>query len=79
MTLQGEDVYGGQIAYSSAIHGISLTYGLIEDGTVDTTHKALYGYFTPEGNFPSINVGYEWSYDDSAASSADVVHTIFLA
>ena len=71
MTLEGEDAYGGQIAYSSDKYGISLTYGLIEAGTADTTHTALNGYFTPEGNFPSISVGYEWSHDDSAASSAD--------
>ena len=71
MTLQGEDAYGGQVAYSSDSYGISLTYGLIEAGIADTTHTALNGYFTPEGNFPSISVGYEWSHDDSAASSAD--------
>ena len=59
MTLEGEDAYGGQIAYSSDKYGISLTYGLIEAGTADTTHTALNGYFTPEGNFPSISVGYE--------------------
>ena len=71
MTLQGEDAYGGQVAYSSDSYGISLTYGLIEAGTADTTHTALNGYFTPEGNFPSISVGYEWSHDDSAPSSSD--------
>ena len=71
MTLEGEDAFGGQVAYSSDKYGVSLTYGLIEAGTADTTHTALNGYFTPEGNFPSISVGYEWSHDDSAASSAD--------
>ena len=70
-TLEGEDAYGGQVAYSSDMYGISLTYGLIESGTADTTHTALNGYFTPEGNFPSISVGYEWSHDDSVLSSAD--------
>ena len=71
MTLQGEDAYGGQIAYSSDLYGISLTYGLIEVGASDTTHTALNGYFSPEGNFPSISVGYEWSNDDSKPASSD--------
>ena len=76
-TLEGEDAYGGQIAYSSDKYGVSLTYGLIQEtptggGTVyDTTHTAFNGYFSPEGNLPSISVGYEWSHDDSAVSSAD--------
>ena len=71
MTLEGEDAYGGQVAYSSDTYGISFTYGLIEIGNADTTHTALNGYFSPEGNLPSISVGYEWSHDDSAASTAD--------
>ena len=78
MTLQGEDAYGGQVAYSSDSYGISLTYGLIEAGTADTTHTALNGYFTPEGNFPSISVGYEWSHDDSAPSSSDTSSHYFV-
>ena len=78
MTLQGEDAYGGQVAYSSDSYGISLTYGLIEAGIADTTHTALNGYFTPEGNFPSISVGYEWSHDDSAPSSSDTSSHYFV-
>ena len=71
ITLDGEDAYGGQIACSSDMYGISLNYGLIEAGTVYTTHTELNGYFTPEGNFPSIRVGYESSHDNWVASSAD--------
>ena len=82
-TLEGEDAYGGQIAYSSDMYGVSLTYGLIQETPkdsngdptgapiYDTSHTALNAYFSPEGNLPSISVGYEWSHDDSATSSAD--------
>ena len=79
-TLEGEDAYGGQIAYSSEMYGVSLTYGLIQETPTgstnirdkyDTTHTALNGYFSPEGYLPSISVGYEWSHDESADSSAD--------
>tara|TARA_B100000575_G_scaffold224111_1_gene184591 strand:+ start:910 stop:1122 length:213 start_codon:yes stop_codon:yes gene_type:complete len=50
---------------------MSLTYGLIEFGNGDNTHKALNGYFSPEGNiYPSISVGYEWSHVNSKASSS---------
>ena len=59
MSLEGKDVFGGQIEYSQYIYGISLIYLLIETRTADTTHTKLNGYFTPECNFPSISVGYE--------------------
>ncbi len=65
------------------MYGISFPYGLIQETPKDangtptgapiynTTHTALNAYFNPEGNLPSISVGYEWSHADSAASSAD--------
>ena len=34
-TLEGEDAYGGQIAYSSDMYGISFTYGLIQETPKD--------------------------------------------
>ena len=61
-TLEGEGAYGGQISYISNKHGISFTYGLIQEtprGGGDvyvTTNTALKGFFSPEANLLSIIV-----------------------
>ena len=58
MTKEGNDYYGGQLAYAADSYGASVTYALLES-TDDTTYWGLNGYYTPDGGLPSISVGYE--------------------
>ena len=87
LTEEGGDDYGINIAYTADNYGVSLTYGVIEtddgannptlDGFEDT-YTAVNAYYTPEGGFPSISVGYESGDDGSAASTADELESIFV-
>ena len=71
MTKEGLDSYGFNAAYTGDNYGLSLSYALVEATTTsDDTSTALNAYWTPDG-FPSISVGYEWTDDGSAASTAD--------
>ena len=58
MTKEGTDYYGGQLSYAADSYGASVTYANIESSD-DTTFWGLNGYYIPEGNLPSISVGYE--------------------
>ena len=58
MTKEGTDFYGGQLSYAADSYGASVTYANIESSD-DTTFWGLNGYYIPEGNLPSISVGYE--------------------
>ena len=58
MTAEGTDYYGGQVAYTADNYGASVTYANLESAD-DTTVWGLNGYYIPEGNLPSISVGYE--------------------
>ena len=71
MTKEGLDSYGFNAAYTGDNYGLSLSYALVEATTTsDDTSTALNAYWTPDG-FPSISVGYEWTDDGSAATTAD--------
>ena len=62
MTKEGNDAFGGQLAYTADSYGASFTYGNIE-GTANTdrNYYGLNGYWTPSetGAIPSISAGYE--------------------
>ena len=58
MTKEGTDYFGGQVAYSADSYGVSVTYANLES-TDDSTVWGLNGYYTFDGNLPSISVGYE--------------------
>ena len=68
MTKDGTDYFGGQLAYSADNYGASVTYANIE-ATIDSTVWGLNGYYTFDGNLPSISVGYEMTGPDSGADS----------
>jgi hypothetical protein len=68
MTKEGTDYYGGQLSYAADSYGASVTYANIES-TDDTTFWGLNGYYIPEGNLPSISVGYEMGDPTTAKDS----------
>jgi len=75
-TLETDDAYGINAAYTGENYGLSLTYGVVETGTTEDTFTALNGYYTPEG-FPSISVGFETGEDGSVTSN-DGLESVFV-
>ncbi len=70
MSEEGDDVFGGQIAYAGDSYGMSVTYASYE--TID--YWGLNGYFVPEiDNVPSISVGYETG-DTETSGTAETYH-----
>jgi len=64
MTKEGNDTFGGQLAYTADSYGASFTYANVENGSNDDRlYYGLNGYWTPSdtGAIPSISVGYEIS------------------
>jgi len=81
MTKEGSDAYGLNAAYTGDTYGLSLAYTKFEDGNgVDDTFTAINGYWIPSdsGSVPSINVGYEWGDDGSAAATSDELTSYFV-
>jgi hypothetical protein len=73
MTEESLDKYALNGAYTGDNYGVSVTYGNIEDGSNgNDTYTALNGYYTPEGNLPSISVGYEIGDDDSKSTKEEI-------
>ena len=60
-TEESRDSYAINAAYIADTYGVSLTYGVVENATIDDEDKytAVNAYYTPDGNLPSISVGYE--------------------
>ena len=79
-TEESADAYALNAAYTADKYAISLTYGVVEavdanDALTDEEDKftatAVNAYYTPEGNLPSISVGYEFGDLGGAADGAD--------
>ena len=64
MTEEGQDHYGGQIAYIQDNWGVSLSASVNElatDVLGETDYRAINAFFIPGiAGFPSISAGYEW-------------------
>ena len=66
LSKEGDDVFGGQLAYEGDSYGMSVTFASYE--TID--YWGLNGYFAPEsGNVPSISIGYETGDSDTSGTS----------
>ena len=79
-TEESGDAWALNAAYTADNYAISLTYGVVEadDGAEEPTltdeenkFTAINAYYTPEGNLPSISVGYEVGDIGGAADGAD--------
>ena len=82
---EGIDAYGINFAYTADSYGVSLTYGVTEDGApvndnmeVDS-FVALNAYYTPDSEgLPSISVGYEVGEDGSVVGNNDGLSNFFV-
>tara|TARA_B100001248_G_scaffold184891_1_gene141011 strand:- start:181 stop:1350 length:1170 start_codon:yes stop_codon:yes gene_type:complete len=85
MTEETLDAYGLNAAYTGDNYGLSATYGVIESTTGspavlddnEDSYLALNAYYTPEGNLPSVSVGYEIG-DDGSKTSLEEITSFFL-
>ena len=66
-TKGGQDGYGLNAAYSADKYGVSLTYGVVEDGNDNDTFTALNGYYSFDNGL-NISAGYEVGDLDNAAT-----------
>ena len=79
MTEESFDAYGINAAYTGDNYGVSLTYGVLETSTTEEdTFTAVNGYYTPEGNLPSISAGFEFGEDGSVSGSDDGIESFFV-
>ena len=85
MTEETLDAYALNGAYTGDNYGLSATYGVIEstagspaalDDNEDS-YLALNAYYTPEGNLPSVSIGYEIG-DDGSKTSLEEITSFFL-
>ena len=66
LSKEGDDVFGGQLAYEGDSYGMSVTFASYE--SID--YWGLNGYFAPESdNVPSISIGYETGDSDTSGTS----------
>ncbi len=79
---EGADVFGGQLAYTTDIYGVSLTYANMETidsssdvvANGDTTFWGFNAYLSPDGdNLPSVSIGYETG-DSENSGTAETYH-----
>ena len=80
-TEESLDAYALNLAYIADSYGLSVTYGMVESATAvgeEDKYTAIQAYYTPEGNLPSISVGYEYGSFTGAADDADESAAFFV-
>ncbi|ABB50189.1 porin precursor-like protein [Prochlorococcus marinus str. MIT 9312] len=79
-TEEGDDQYAINAAYTADKYALSVTYGVDENAALTDENKftALQAYYTPDGNLPSISVGYEFGDIGGAADGADEQSSFFV-
>ena len=84
-TDESADAYALNTSYTADDYGVSVTYAVVEatdtNGVVtdnENTYTAFNAYYTPEGNLPSISVGYEIGDLGGEASTADETTSFFV-
>ena len=79
LTEESLDSYGLNGAYTGETYGVSITYGITQSSTTEeNTATAFNAYYTPDGAFPSISVGYEITDLGGEAASVDEQESLFL-
>ena len=79
-TDESSDAYAFNAAYTADSYGVSLTYSVVENAglTNEDTYTAANAYYTPDGNLPSISVGYEIGDLGGAVASNDEKTSFFV-
>ena len=84
-TDESADAYALNTSYTADDYGVSVTYAVVEatntSGVVtdnENTYTAFNAYYTPDGNLPSISVGYEIGDLGGEASTQDETTSFFV-
>jgi len=84
-TDESADAYALNTSYTADDYGVSVTYAVVEATTTagvvtdnENTYTAFNAYYTPEGNLPSISVGYEIGDLGGEASTQDETTSFFV-
>ena len=77
MTTTYADAYGANLAYTTDNYGVSLTYGMQEDGSDNDTYTALNGFYSFDNGL-NISAGYEVGDLDGHASTVDETLAYFV-
>ena len=76
-TKGGQDGYGLNAAYSADKYGVSLTYGVVEDGNDNDTYTAFNGYYSFDNGL-NISAGYEIGDKDNEPATSDETEAYFV-
>jgi len=77
MTDENVDGYGANVAYIADNYGLSLTYGILEEGVDNDTYTAFNGYYSFDNGL-NISAGYEIGDLDNAAATEDETEAYFV-
>ena len=77
MTTAKNDAYGANLAYIGDNYGVSLTYGMQENGTSNQTYTALNGFYSFDNGL-NISAGYEVGDLDVADANVDETLAYFV-
>ena len=77
MTTAKNDAYGANLAYIADNYGVSLTYGMQEDGNDNDTYTALNGYYSFDNGL-NISAGYETGDLDNEGANTDETQAYFF-
>ena len=76
-TKGGQDGYGLNAAYSADNYGLSVTYGIVEDGNDNDTYTAFNGYYSFDNGL-NISAGYEIGDKDNEPATSDETEAYFV-
>jgi hypothetical protein len=77
MTTSNDDAWGANFAYSGDNYGLSVTYGVAEDGIDNDTYTALNGYYSFDNGL-NISAGYEVGDLDNEVAASDETEAYFI-
>ena len=83
-TEESSDAFALNAAYTADSYGFSVTYGSVESAASTETvtkadqYTAFNAYYLPEGNLPSLSVGYEVGHLGAVGSASDEVTSFMV-
>jgi hypothetical protein len=77
MTTSNNDAWGANLAYTGDNYGLSVTYGVVEDGIDNDTYTALNGFYSFDNGL-NISAGYEVGDKDNEGANTDETEAYFI-
>ncbi len=77
MTKSNDDAWAANLAYTGDNYGLSVTYGVVEDGIDNDTYTALNGFYSFDNGL-NISAGYEVGDKDNEGANTDETEAYFI-